>query len=135
MWTAEISHDDLKKYRVITGKDQYVVNQKANAQKALWDEMWQKRLEHDRKVDERNQRYSNKELCLSTANERTQEAVQEINELHNILKQTLNKDDRIVWELLIDTSGFSESKSVMPSAEVIPDPPNTSSQEDIVRER
>ena len=42
---AEISHDGLKKYRVITGKDEHVVNQKANAQKALWDEMWQRRLE------------------------------------------------------------------------------------------
>lgn len=41
---AEVKHDGLHKYRVIQGYDEYEVEQRATAQCAIWDEMWQKKL-------------------------------------------------------------------------------------------
>lgn len=127
LWKAEISHDGLKKYRVITGRDKDVVNQKANTQLALWADMWQRRLDLERKSAERIQRSFAKESLLSEANELTKRAVAAIDDLHNILKKTLDKDDRIAWNLLIDSSVFSQSKPVSPIEEAVPFPPNKES--------
>ena len=49
MYEIEVKHDGLNKYRLIKGSDYYVVQQKARYQQQQWDEMWEKRLEADRK--------------------------------------------------------------------------------------
>src|SRR5262249_11973372 len=38
----DVRHDGLKKYRRITGSDPYVVEQKAHAQVAAWEQEWQR---------------------------------------------------------------------------------------------
>ena len=43
IWEIEVTHPGLNKYRHIRGTDKYVVEQKAYAQKAIWDEIWQKK--------------------------------------------------------------------------------------------
>jgi restriction system protein len=58
MWQIEVRHTGLNKYRLIRGTDQYVVEQKAKAQNAAWDEMWRKKVE-------REQRISNKQSMLA----------------------------------------------------------------------
>ena len=44
----EVKHDGLNKYRMIRGNHSYVVEQKAAAQKAAWDDIWKKKCEKDR---------------------------------------------------------------------------------------
>lgn len=39
----EIWQDELKKYQVIRGDSKYVVEQKARAKMAQWDEMWERK--------------------------------------------------------------------------------------------
>jgi len=53
MWQIELRHEGLNKYRLIRGNDKYVIEQKAAAQRAAWDEMWQKRLEKQNKASEK----------------------------------------------------------------------------------
>jgi restriction system protein len=120
MWQIEVRHNGLNKYRLIRGTDQYVVEQKAAAQKASWDEMWQKKVE-------REQRISNKQSMLEDAQEQTKEAVESIEQLENILLSALKVDSTIKWESLKDSSVFSQPIPCNPKPETIPDPPNESS--------
>lgn len=53
IWSIEVRHDGLGKYRHIRGSDKYVVEQKALSQKLQWDEQWQRKLEADRRGKER----------------------------------------------------------------------------------
>ena len=39
-----VEHKGLKKFHVLRGKDKYVLEQKAEALKAQWEEMWQRKL-------------------------------------------------------------------------------------------
>ena len=54
MWEVEVSHNGLGKYRHIRGSDKYVVEQKAQYQKMQWDEQWQRKLDADRRAQEKN---------------------------------------------------------------------------------
>lgn len=54
MWEIEVSHNGLGKYRHIRGSDKNVVEQKAQYQKMQWDEQWQRKLDADRRVQEKN---------------------------------------------------------------------------------
>jgi restriction system protein len=120
MWQIEVRHNGLNKYRLIRGTDQYVVEQKAEAQKAAWNEMWRKKVE-------REQRISNKQSMLEDAHEQTKEAVESIEQLENILLSALKVDSTIKWELLKDSSTFSHLTPSKPQPETIPDPPKETS--------
>ena len=37
-YSIEVRHEGLHKYREIKGNDKYIVEQKARAQRAVWDE-------------------------------------------------------------------------------------------------
>jgi len=117
MWQIEISHPGLNKYRLIKGTDKYVVEQKAAAQKAMWDEMWQRKVE-------KNQRVLNKQTMFEEAQSRTQQAKQTIEELENTLKHTLDIDDTIKWEALKDFSAFSKPKPEPFNLRQIPSTPS-----------
>ena len=45
MYEITLRHRGLNKYRVIRGKDRYVVEEKARVQEAAWAEQWQKQLD------------------------------------------------------------------------------------------
>ncbi len=49
MWLIEVTHPELNRYRRITGSDRYVVEQKARAQQATWDDMWRRHQEAESK--------------------------------------------------------------------------------------
>ncbi len=53
MWEIEVRHDRLGKYRHIRGSIKEVVEQKALYQKLQWDEQWQRKLEADRRIQEK----------------------------------------------------------------------------------
>lgn len=113
MWQIELRHDGLNKYRLIRGTDKYVVEQKAAAQRAAWDEMWSKRVEKEGRA-------LNKQSMLEEAQLKTKEAVEAIDELENILEHTLVVDDTIKWEVLMDTSTFSKLRPHLCTTEKIP---------------
>ena len=84
MWEIELMNDGLNKYRLIRGNDKYVVEQKAEAQWAVWNKTWQRKLEIDRKQSK-----------VESAIEQTKEVTKAIMEIENILRHTLNIDDTI----------------------------------------
>ena len=43
----EIRHDGLNKYRVVTAKSRYELNQKVAAIQAQWEEQWRKKRDKE----------------------------------------------------------------------------------------
>ena len=106
-YIVEISHEGLHKYRVIKGGDKDIVEQMAETQITAWKDMWEKRLEKERKIGDR-------ESKIEEATERTKEALENIKNLENILKHTLDINDAINWESLKDCEDFKEQKPQLP---------------------
>ena len=52
-YRVTIRHDGLNEVRVVTGRTLLEVNQKADAQKAAWNQQWSRKLEQDAKEAER----------------------------------------------------------------------------------
>lgn len=124
MWEIEVWHDGLNKYRVIRGKDKYVVEQKANAQRAVWDEMWERRLEKEQRLSEKEQRTKDKQSKIELAEEKTREAKEDIEKIENILRHVLDKDYKIDKEILTKEIKFHKQKPPLPKLLDIPKPPD-----------
>ena len=129
MYETAVKHDGLHKYRIIRGSDPYVVEQKAKAQQATWDEMWQKKLAAERKRQEKELEKADRERKKQNALERTEQAQKAIQDIENTLHHTLSIDDTIDWESLKDFSKFSESKPEKPVLTQIPSEPPVPKEE------
>lgn len=108
----ELRHDGLKKYRIIRG-DRYIVEQKVAALKASWEEMWEKKIAREAALKEKK---DNKQLAL----ERTQEAESKIDEVKNILQHTIDINDAINWDSLLDKSEYPKSSPERPKPLLVP---------------
>jgi len=104
-YEIRVSHRQLHKYQAVRGNDPDVVSQRAQALAAQWDEMWGKRKEQEtaaRNIEEKKR----------IAAERTQEARQAMEQIHNTLRHALDTNDTINWESLKDTSAYPTPKPV-----------------------
>lgn len=119
IWQIEVRHEGLNKYRLIRGRDRYVVEQKAAVLKATWEEMWEKRLTREAAI---KQKEDNRQLAL----ERTKDAESKINEVKNILHYTLNINDAINWDSLLDKSEYPKSQPERPKPLPVPMEPSKS---------
>lgn len=129
MYEIEVKHDGLNKYRLIKGSDYYVVQQKARYQQQQWDEMWEKRLEADRKKALREAAAMEKEEKKAYAIQLTDEAMNKINELDNILAATLDVNDAIDWERLKEQEKFAEPEPEEQEKIIIPIEPKAEDKE------
>ena len=123
MWEIEVSHAGLNKYRHIRGSDQHVVEQKAAAQRLVWDEMWDKKQAAEKKRAEKERLLQNREQKKKYADQRTSEATTILDSLENTLKHTLKIDDTINWESLKDKAKFKVSPPNKPELIQIPNGP------------
>lgn len=127
-YEVEVSHDQLNKYQVIRGDNHYIVQQKAEAKMATWDEMWQKRCEAQNIRDERANKQAKKEEKLTEAGVRTAEADYELSRLDLLLNDTLDVDDTIDWDSLKNKKDYSVPKPLKKS------PPKTPKEANIIKE-
>jgi restriction system protein len=119
-YSVEVRHRELNKFQVITGDNEYVVEQKARVKMADWDEMWARGQEAEQKRIERERQARDIEQKKQLAQIRTIEAQQALAELEQTLAHTLPIDDTINWMSLKDTSEYGVPKP-QPSAK--PQPP------------
>ncbi len=119
---VEVKHEGLNKYRLIRGRDPDVVNQKAIALKAQWNEMWEKRLKKEACVKEKNDK-------KQMATDKTKEAQEAIAGIKNTLKYTLNINDAINWDSLLDKSEYPKSKPKQPELLSVPIEPHENDKE------
>lgn len=109
-WEIEVRHDGLNKYRHIKGTDKHVVKQKAAAQLRAWDEMWEKKQEAEQRKLEKEKAIRSKEQKKELAITKTNEAEEALRELENTLLHTLDIDDAIDWDSLLNKNPFSKKK-------------------------
>ncbi len=109
-----VRHSGLHKIQTVTGENKHVVQQKAKTLKSRWDQTWEEKLGKERKV------LSVKEN-KSKAARRTEQAEQSLNELENILKQSLSVNVALDWESLKSASEYPVSPPTHPN---LPPEPN-----------
>jgi len=107
MYQIEVRHPGLHKYRLIRGRDRRVVEEKARAQMAVWNEMWQRRADRE---NARQLKLANKEWAA----ERTSEARQAVEEMGRILARGLAGSKAVNWDALKDHSPFPKPRPKQP---------------------
>lgn len=115
MWEVEVRHDGLNKYRNIRGSDRHVVEQKAAAQRAAWDEMWAKKQEAEEKKRAREAAIRSKEEKKALAAARTEDAEKAIAALESTLNHTLEVNDAVDWDSLLDREPYPHPRPSKPS--------------------
>jgi restriction system protein len=110
VWEATIRHDGLHKCRVIRGSSKDIVDEKASAQLKLWDEMWLRKCEKDKKRADAQQRWNKKNQAV----EKTKEAEGIIESVRGILKESIKDANKFSWEDLLDKSEFSKNAPPRP---------------------
>jgi len=121
MYEIEIEHKGLHKYRVVKGTDMFIAKRKAQAQLAKWDEMWERKQEQLHKKQVREQKAREKEEKQNLAKQQTDEAQTLLKEFSQILQHTLDIDDTIDWDSLLDKSKFNQLKPSKPKYPTEPD--------------
>jgi restriction system protein len=107
-YSLEIWHNGLNKHRLIKGGDASVVALKAALQSTDWDQKWETVSVRDEQRRERESKKSQLDDNKAEALSRTEEAVEELSLIRNLLKHTLSVNDAIDWERLKNTDPFPE---------------------------
>lgn len=127
----EIAHDQLYKYKLIKDSDIHVLKQKASAEMAKWDQMWEKQLEKQKIAIEREkkaQAIQDKKMAIEDkkkiAEERTEQAKSELAKLEGTLEYTLDIDDTVDWEQLKIKTDYPVPKPEKPQIPPKPQAPD-----------
>ncbi len=116
-WRAELKHEGLNKYKIITGYDKNEVEQKAEALSAQWEEMWQKKQEKERIKTE-------KEENIKNALERTKDTQKEIFLIESILNDSIDNFNQFTLDSELDEREFDLPKPTLELEKVAPKKPN-----------
>ena len=122
MYQIEVRHPGLHKYRLIRGRDRRVVEEKARAQMAVWNEMWQRQVDRE---NARQLKQANKEWAA----DRTTEARQAVEEMGRILARGLAGSKAINWDALKDHSPFLKPRPGQPDRPHLRHEPKANSPE------
>jgi restriction system protein len=119
-YQIEVRHEGLNKYRLIRGRDKYVVEQTAAALLASWHEMWEKKLKKEAAIKEKEAAIKEKGDRKQEAIEKTREAQDAIMGIKNTLRRALETNVAFNWDSLIDKSAFPKSKPKSPELLTVP---------------
>jgi len=123
IYTREVWHDGLGKYRVIRGSDAYVVEQKAHGQIKQWNDIWARREEAERKKESKERAAKEKEQKKELAEARSREAREATEDLKNILQRGLASSSAFDWESLKNKGDYPEPKPRKPTSKNEPPEP------------
>jgi restriction system protein len=133
MYQIELSHRGLNRFRVIKGATPDEVEAKAQAQHAIWESMYQRHIESEKRRRERDRQALNREKAatlkeqqVQLATDLTQDAERSIVEAQEILAVALREGPLFDWENLKDPTPFQKPKPLPPDAPAIPKKPDPS---------
>lgn len=123
----EIRHDGLNKYRVVTAKSRYELNQKVAAIQSQWEEQWtrkciseQKKRELEARKRDKEQQKLDTEKAIQFAQEMTKDAEDSIQQIENLLHTVVNK---LVPADMYDKTKFSIKSPIRPAVKDFPREP------------
>jgi restriction system protein len=106
-YQIEVKHEGLNKYKIIKGETQFEAEQKAQAQARQWDEMYNKKLEAEKKVKEKIRQQEFIEDQIEEAEDLTEKAKIKINNIKSFLKDSIKKPP-ITFSILKNNSTFGK---------------------------
>lgn len=107
MWEVEVRHQGLNRYRMIRGRDKWVVDQKAEALRLQWADQWARQQARDH-------RHHLIASGKDTAAEQTQEASDAVEALKVLLQDIIARPHLVNWDTLKRTAMFDEPKPQPP---------------------
>jgi len=110
-YQIELKHDGLNKYKVVKGETEYEAQQKANAQKRQWDEMYSKKIEREQKEEEKIKQQEFIESEIKKAEDETEAAKIKMIDIRDYLKDSLKKKP-IDFDILKSKAKFTEDEPV-----------------------
>lgn len=121
-YQQEIWHNGLNEYKIFTGQNKQILNNKVNVQVNKWIKIW--------KINCEKKNIENmKKACVDEAINRTKEAKDRLEEVERILLSSLEINNVVDWELLKDKEEFKIPYPVKPDEPKlypIPTEPNKS---------
>ena len=113
-YQVEVWHDGLNEHRVLSDRDRGVLQNKVDAHRSRWAEKYKKRLEREAREAQRQAREAQRQAReaqrqsreaqrqsgLETAEMETEDAQAALQACRDILRHTLEVDDRVDWESL-----------------------------------
>ncbi len=121
----DIQHEGLKKFRRVSGSDPYVVEQKARAQMAQWEDQWSRKLAQQARAEAAREKEEKKALAAM----QTREAQELLAEIDSLLAATLSVNDQVDWDDLKDHTAFAKARPLPPSEPLIPPAPRAEDAE------
>ncbi|MBC1456166.1 restriction endonuclease [Listeria newyorkensis] len=113
IWSQEIYHQGLNKYKIIKGATKREVEIKSNIQMAAWDELWEKRLEKERMIIEKENALFEQQEKIDYAEEETATAENIQQAISNILKGDLDENADFDWSYLKSFEQFPEPRPIL----------------------
>lgn len=120
-WHIEIKHEGLGKYRLIKGPDKATVEERARAQRAIWDEQWERKVATAERAKERIGRQISKHMGTIEELTQTANARAALDEIRNILITGSAVKFSCDWEKQKITEEFKEPQ---PTLKATPKKPN-----------
>ena len=99
-YEVEMQHDGLHEHKIVSAKEEYILQNKIEIQCRRWDEKWEK-------IVAKRRQEAAKEANLQHAEEATAEAIAALETVENLLLHTLDIDDTVDWNSLKDRSRFT----------------------------
>jgi restriction system protein len=116
---VDVRHEGLNTYRRFSGRDSYVVQQRAAAQLAAWNDKWAN-------IESKKSVLRSKEQKKEDAAKRTKEAEEAVESIENTLVDSLEHSTVINWTALRDVSKFEKQRPVGPTKRAYPAEPQVS---------
>jgi len=107
-YTVEMCHEGLNEHRLVSAPEIDMLENKVNLQAQKWTQKWEL-IESKRKIAEA------REANIEEASFRTQEAIESLKQIDNLLIHTLSVDDRVDWESLKKKEKYPEQSPVKPT--------------------
>lgn len=100
-----MSHEGLNEHKVISAPTEYMLDYKIMSQKRKWTEKW-RTISFRRKIN------VEKEANLSEANRRTEDAVNSLKNIEDILVYSLSVNNVVDWENLKKKEIYPEHEPI-----------------------
>jgi restriction system protein len=110
-YVVEMSHEGLNEHKIISAPNEYMLNNKIVLQKRKWIEKWDT-ISSRRKINDE------KEANLEEANRRTEEAVNALKDVEDILTNSLSVNHEVDWENLKKKEKYPEHIPFKPSPKI-----------------
>lgn len=107
-YSVEMYHNGLHEHKLISAPELDILQNKANLQANKWNEKWER-------IEEKQNIRDSKEENIEDAFLRTEEAINELNILDNLLNYTLSIDDKVNWNDLKRKDKFTKKKPLEPN--------------------